>query len=340
MTIDLKKWIKSTNFPFCCFVFLLFFVPLAVRDPYFIHTIIFICFFAYLGASWNILGGYAGQTSLGHSAFVGIGAYVSTLLFINTGLTPWLGMIAGGLAAALISFIIGFPAFRLTGPYFALTTIAFGEILRLWVTDTETFLGISLKGARGILLPIKGHSPFEFQFIDKIYYYYIILLLMVIILLVCWKIENSRMGFYLRAIKGNQDAARSLGVEVTWYKLLAFAISAFFTGIGGVFYAQMVLFIIPERILGLDISIELALITIIGGRGTLFGPILGAFLLRPLSEITAAYFGGTYLGVHLILYGILLMISILFIPKGMTDLFGRIYQKLIGASRSKAYVAH
>ncbi|OGP96734.1 MAG: ABC transporter permease [Deltaproteobacteria bacterium RBG_16_47_11] len=329
MTLHVKRWAKSPNFPFYCFVLSLFFVPLFLQDPYFIHQLIFICLFAYLSASWNIIGGYAGQTSLGHSAFVGIGAYVSTLLFINLGLTPWVGMFAGGLAATLVSLIIGFPAFRLTGPYFALTTIAFCEILRLWVTDTETLLGISLKGARGILLPIKGHSPYDFQFVDKVYYYYIILMMMVLILYVCYKIENSKMGYYLRAIKGNQEAARSLGVEVTQYKLLAFAISAFFTGMGGVFYAQMVLFIIPERILGLDISIELALITIIGGRGTLFGPIFGAFLLRPLSEITAAYFGGTYLGVHLILYGVLLMVSILFIPKGMTELFNRLYLKLI-----------
>ena len=328
MTLQMKTWMKSPNFPFSCFVLSLFFVPLFLRDPYFIHTLIFICFFAYLGASWNIVGGYAGQTSLGHSAFVGIGAYVSTLLFINLGLTPWIGMVAGGLAATLVSLLIGFPAFRLTGPYFALTTIAFGEILRLWVTDTETLFGISLKGARGILLPIQGHSPYYFQFVDKVYYYYIILVMMVLIIFVCYKIENSKMGYYLKAIKGNQEAARSLGVEVTRYKLMAFAVSAFFTGLGGVFYAQMVLFIIPERILGLDISIELALITIIGGRGTLFGPVFGAFLLRPLSEITAAYFGGTYLGVHLILYGILLMISILFIPKGMSELFNRLYLRL------------
>lgn len=323
-----KKWVRSPLFPFYCFVVFLFFVPLFIRDDYFIHTLIFIYFFGYLASAWNIVGGYAGQTSLGHSAFVGIGAYVSTLLLLNLGLTPWLGILLGGIAATFVSIAIGFPAFRLKGPYFALTTIAFAEILRLWVTDTDTLFGIQIRGAQGILIPIKGHHPYFFQFVDKIYYYYIILLMMTLIIYVTLKIERSKMGYYFKAIKNNQEAAQALGVEVTRYKLLAFAISAFFTGIGGVFYAQFVLFIIPERILGLDISIELALITIIGGRGTLFGPILGAFLLRPLSEITAAYFGGTYLGVHLILYGILLMISILFIPKGMTELFSRLYLRL------------
>ncbi len=332
MNTGIKEQVRSPNFPFYCFIILLFFAPLFVRDDYFIHILAFICFFAYLSVAWNIIGGYAGQTSLGHSAFVGIGAYVSTLLLINQGLSPWLGMLLGGLAAALISLIIGFPAFRLKGPYFALTTIAFAEILRLWVTDTDTLFGIQIRGAQGILIPIKGHSLEYFQFVDKAYYYYIILLMLVLAIYICLRIENSKMGYYLKAVKDNQEAAQSLGVEVTRYKLLALAVSAFLSGMGGVFYAQFVLFINPERILGLDISIELALITIIGGRGKVFGPVLGAFLLRPLSEITAAYFGGTYLGVHLILYGVLLMLSILFIPKGMAELFGNFYVRLFRAS--------
>ena len=318
-----NRWIHEGNLLLYSFIGCLFLAPLFVHDPYFIHTLIFICWFAYLGSAWNIIGGYGGQFSLGHSVFVGIGAYVSTLLFINLGLTPWVGMFIGGFAAAGVSLVIGIPTFRLMGAYFALTTIAIAEGLRVWVTGTETVFGIALKGAQGILVPIMRHNPLYFQFVNKVYYYYIILIMLVIVIYVCRWIEKSKMGYYLNAIRNNQQAAQVMGVNVTKYKLIAFAISAFFTGIGGVFYAQLVLFINPERILGLDISIELALIAIIGGRATIFGPVLGAFLLRPLSEITSAYFGGTYLGVHLILYGILLMIAVLFIPKGLVDLFKR-----------------
>jgi ABC-type branched-subunit amino acid transport system permease subunit len=142
-------------------------IPLIIRDEYILHVLIMILYFAYMASAWNIICGYVGQLSLGHSVFSGIGGYVSVLMFIHLGLTPWIGMLFGGLCAAVIGIIIGFPTFRLRGPYFALTTIAFAEILRIWFENTEEFLGIEIKGAMGLLVPLKGHSPAIFQFTTK-----------------------------------------------------------------------------------------------------------------------------------------------------------------------------
>jgi branched-chain amino acid transport system permease protein len=139
-------------------------LPLAFASEYMLHTLIIVLFFTYMAVSWNIVCGYVGQLSLGHSAFAGIGGYVSTLLFINLGLTPWIGMLFGGFVAMIVGVAIGYPCFRLRGPYFALTTIAFAELLRIWVENTETFLGIDIKGAMGLLVPLKGHRPGLFQF--------------------------------------------------------------------------------------------------------------------------------------------------------------------------------
>jgi len=328
--VDQTRTTRNVSYLILAVVVALFlFAPLIIRDEYFLHVLIMILYFAYMTASWNILCGYVGQLSLGHAAFSGIGGYVSVLLFINLGLTPWVGMLLGGLCAATAGLIIGFPCFRLRGPYFALTTIAFAEILRIWVENTDTFLGLELKGAMGLLVPLRGHSPAVFQFTNKEPYYYIILAMLSAALGITILLERSRLGYYLKAIRGDQEAAEALGINSTRYMLTAMSLSAFLTGLGGCFYAQFFRYINPERNMGIDLSIEMALMGIVGGQGTVFGPVLGAFLLTPAGEISRAYLGGKLMGLHLIIYGLVLVLAILFLPKGLIQPLRNMYNNIL-----------
>jgi branched-chain amino acid transport system permease protein len=292
-------------------------LPLVVKDEYYLHVFVGIMYFAYMASAWNIVCGYTGQLSLGHSALCGIGGYISTLLFINAGLTPWIGMLIGAVCATGVGVLVGWPCFRLRGPYFALTTIAFAEILRIWTENTEEIFGLELRGAQGLSVPLKGHAPGLFQFDGKVPYYYVILLMLLGVMAVTWWMERSRMGFYLKAIRGDQDAAEALGINSTRYLLSAMALSSFLTALGGSFYAQFFRYINPERNMGLDLSIELALMGIVGGQGTVLGPVLGAFLLTPAGEITRATLGGKFPGLHLVIYGLVLILAMLFLPKGL-----------------------
>ncbi len=292
-------------------------VPAFVRGEYYLHVLVGVMFFAYMASAWNIVCGYTGQLSLGHSALCGIGGYLSTLLFINVGLTPWVGMFIGAFCATVVGVFVGYPCFRLRGPYFALTTIAFAEILRIWVENTEEFLGIELRGAQGIMVPLKGQSLWLFQFTSKVPYYYIISVMLLIVMAVTFWMERSRMGFYLKAIRADQDAAEALGINSTRYLLSAMALSSFLTALGGSFYAQYFRYINPERNMGLDLSIEVALMGIVGGQGTVLGPVLGAFLLTPAGEITRGFLGGKFMGLHLVIYGLVLVLAVMFLPKGL-----------------------
>ena len=300
-------------------LFVLLVLPGFIRDEYYLHVLVGILFFAYMASAWNIVCGYTGQLSLGHSALCGIGGYISTLLFINAGLSPWIGMWIGAVCATGVGVLVGWPCFRLRGPYFALTTIAFAEILRIWIDNTEEIFGIELRGAQGLSVPLKGHAPALFQFDGKVPYYYVILAMLVGVMAVTWWMERSRMGFYLKAIRGDQDAAEALGVNSTRYLLSAMALSSFLTALGGSFYAQFFRYINPERNMGLDLSIELALMGIVGGQGTVLGPVLGAFLLTPAGEITRATLGGKFPGLHLVIYGLVLILAMLFLPKGLIE---------------------
>ncbi|MFG1464935.1 branched-chain amino acid ABC transporter permease [Xanthobacter sp. DSM 24535] len=293
-------------------------VPLFVQDSYILHSIAMILFFAYMASSWNFVCGYVGQLSLGHSAFAGVAGYVTVLLFTQLGVTPWLGMLAGGAFAALLSVPVGYATFRLKGPYFTLTTIAFAEILRIWLENTDDFLGIPLKGAQGLTVPPVGGTSFlAFQFDGKVPYYYIILAMLVGVMAATALMERSRLGFYLKAIRGDRDGAEALGVDPTRYSLAALAISAFLTGLGGAYYAQLFRYINPERNMGIDISIDMAIMTIVGGQGTILGPTLGALLLHPIGEMVRASVGGSFLGLHLVIYGIVLMLAVIYFPKGI-----------------------
>mgnify|MGYP001330004350 CR=1 FL=1 len=303
-------------------------LPWIFTNPYHVHTATMIIYFAFLASSWNFLCGYVGQLSLGHSVFSGVAGYVTVLLFTQMGISPWLGMIAGGLMAALLSLVIGYPTFRLKGPYFTLTTIAFAEILRIWFENTDVFLGIPLKGAEGLVVPMTEAGWLAFQFNEKAPYYYIALTLLLMIVGVTLLMEKSKLGYYLRAIRGDSDAAEALGINPTKYCLIAFSISAFFAGIGGAFFAQFFRYINPERNMGIDLSIDMAIMGIVGGQGTIIGPILGALILHPISELSRSLLGGQFLGLHLIIYGLALVFTVLYFPKGVIVPIRRFLAKL------------
>jgi branched-chain amino acid transport system permease protein len=298
-------------------------IPAIDDDPYFLQIFIMIMLYAYWGSAWNIISGFGGQMSLGHSAFAGIGAYVSTILFINYNLSPWLGMFVGGIIAGGLGLLIGYPCFKLRGTYFTLATIALLNVIRILVLANQTVLGFDIRGAQGLSVPWRGDSAVRMEFLSKTPYFYLILGLLLMVLLVSFAIKESRLGYYLAAIKTNQEAANSLGVDVTRCKLTAQFVSVFFTAIGGTFYAQFILFIDPQRLLGFDLSLEIAIIALIGGQGTVLGPVIGACILVPVAEMTRAHISGDLAALPIILYGLSLMAIIYYLPEGIYKYVGR-----------------
>ena len=297
-------------------------LPLITRallegDDYWVQMVIWVMFFAYLSAAWNIIGGFAGQYSIGHSGLVGIGAYTSSLLLIHGGLSPWLGMLVGGVLAAVVGGLIGYPCFRLRGAFFSLVTIAFAEMLRVGAELTDTLFGLHLNGVRGLLLPVAGDRPWLFQFTGKRPYYYVMLALLLAVLAAGWLVKRSRLGYYLAAIRDDEDAVAALGVNPARAKLVAMMVSSFFAAIGGTFYAQLVGFITPTRTMSVDFSVQMVVMAVLGGVGTVLGPVWGALVLVPIAETTRAVWGGSFQGVHLIVYGALLMVVILYWPQGI-----------------------
>jgi branched-chain amino acid transport system permease protein len=287
--------------------------PLLISSPAYQNVLILAMMIAQLGVAWNILGGYAGQVSLGHAAFFGLGAYTSSLLVIHLGLTPWLGMLAGGVVAVVFALLIGWPCFRLKGHYFAIATIAVAEILQVVFTNWE-YVG----GAVGLYMPMNdpGFKSLVFNS-SKLPYYYIALGLLLVTLVASWAIEKSYLGHYFRAIKDEPDAARSVGVNLTHYKLVAISASSFLTACGGTLYAQKELFIDPGSVMATSLSVKIALVAILGGVGSLFGPVVGAGILTGIEEATRQIFGGTGRGTDQILYGLLIVIVAVYYPDGV-----------------------
>jgi branched-chain amino acid transport system permease protein len=320
---NLKKVPLKKLLVLIIFLFLIF-LPLKIRNPYFLHCMILTFYFAALGESWNIISGYSGAVSLGHAAFLSIGAYTSTLLLIHCNLSPWIGMFLGGGLAALGGLIISYPAFKLKGPYFVLSTVAFAEILRFITSQVK-----SLGGASGLLIPLlPKDSFFDFQFVTKIPYYYIILLFASVNALISYKIENSKMGIYLMAIRENRDAAQMLGVNIAKYLTFGLCLSAFLTGMIGAFYVQYMIYISPGAIMGVWESIKIALVAIIGGMGTFVGPLIGAVLYFWLGEGTRLIFGAKVSGLSPLIYGLALILAIMIFPRGLVFTLSGLLEKI------------
>ncbi|MDN2567196.1 branched-chain amino acid ABC transporter permease [Aquibium sp. A9E412] len=293
--------------------------PFAIASDYWLNLVIMTLYAALLGQAWNILGGYGGQFSFGHAAFFGTGAYAVAVLQVELGLNPWLGLAAGGLLAAGVGAFVGFCTFRygLRGSYFALVTLAFAEVLRI-LSNSVWFTGAGV----GILIPLERGAA-SFQFVDKAGFFWVIWGMALAAFATAWWIGHSRFGAQLMAVRDNEDAARALGVDAFRVKMAAITLSGFFSGLAGVFYAQYFLYLDPYIAYGPAISVESLLVPIIGGMGTIFGPLLGAAALQAVAELTKEVVGEAP-GISLAVYGTLLVVMVLFMPRGLAGLGARI----------------
>jgi branched-chain amino acid transport system permease protein len=295
-------------------VLLLF--PLVIHNTFFQHIVILFFMFSVMAVAWNIMGGYAGMFSFGQVAFFGIGAYTSSFLLITYQVNPWIGMILGGLVAALVGAAIGYPCSNLRGHYFAIASIAFGEIVRTHFNNWKL-----IGAAEGLSLPMNQEGLLSFMFnTSKIPYYYIIFIFLLIAVAVCYFISISKIGYYLRAIKESHEVAKVLGINVVGYRLIAIMVSAFLTAMAGTFYAQYVLYIDPESVMPLPISVQLVLISMLGGAGSVMGPVIGAAILIPLAEITRVWLGYKGTGMDMLIYGFLITLISVYQPKGVWGL--------------------
>lgn len=279
-------------------------IPLVLKNPYILHMLILVLLWTLLAQSWNLLGGYTGQVSFGHAAFFGVGAYTAGIIYKVTEKAPlaWTGIVLGGLAACVLATFIGWICFRLRGPFFALSVLALSEVLRLVALNWKELTN----GAEGIL-----YIP---PFTSKAAYYYIILAIAVLCFWVIHAVMKSKLGYYFLAIREDQDAAESLGIDTTRYKLYSLLISAFFTGVGGAFYMNYMGFIDPGIVFGIEhISVMMILVTMLGGAATHTGPAAGALIYILLSEALRVWVKSG----HLVFFGALIIAIIIFFPNGV-----------------------
>ncbi|HEY7546476.1 MAG TPA: branched-chain amino acid ABC transporter permease [Blastocatellia bacterium] len=285
--------------------------PFLFETRYSQHVLILVLLYVALGSAWNILGGFAGQLSLGHAAFFGIGAYSAAIIASKTSLSPWLGLALGPVVALPVALIVGRICFRLRGPYFTLATIAVGEVVRLIALNWRDLTG----GAVGVVI-----RPSIFSGTSKVPYYYVILAIATGTVALSQWISQRKLGYFLMAVREDEETAESIGIDTIRYKLIALALSAAITALTGAFYANYFLFVEPTVVLPLALSVEIVLIAIIGGLGTVPGPVLGAILLKLSSEVFRNYFEQA----NLLIYGALLILVILFMPDGLVGGFKKV----------------
>ena len=277
-------------------------LPLVVQTGYALQILFRIYLFAALGLAWNLVGGYAGQLSLGHAAYFGAGAYGLALFSGKLGMSPWLAVLAGVVALAC-ALLIGGVSFRLRGPYFVLATIAFAEVLRLIAKNLPAVTG----GDVGVPVPVlfQGHVNRAF--------YWAAVVLTALAFATTVTISRSRFGYYLMAIREDEDTALSVGIGAARNKLAALLISAALTALAGSLYASLFLYIVPDQVLSIDVSNEIAIVAMLGGAGTVLGPIVGSVVLESAAEL----FKDIFKEAHLLIYGVLLVVVVLFLPEGI-----------------------
>jgi branched-chain amino acid transport system permease protein len=297
------------------FIFPLF--PLVIRSDYYLHLLIIALMWVVIGSSWNLLAGYTGLVSFGHAIFFGTGAYTAGLFVTKLGISAWWGMMFGGIVSMAIGLIVGSICLRLRGPYFALATLAGGEIFRLlainWEGLTEGMVGIL------IMQTFRSKTP----------YYYIALILAILCVYVTHLLMKTKWGYYLVSIREDQDAAESLGINTTLYKNVSLLISAFFTGMAGAFYMNYMAFIDPEVVFSLHyISIMAILVAIVGGVATILGPAVGAFAMVGVQEVfRSALFGAGPKWIsqaHVLVFGLLVIFVIMFLARGIVGDWSKI----------------
>lgn len=287
-------------------------MPWIVPVPFFLHLLIMVLFWTVLGAAWNILGGFAGQVSFGHATFLGTGAYTTMILYLDAGIVPWVGMIAGGVTAALIALPIGFICFRLRGPYFALSTLAVAEIVRLVALNWESLTA----GPMGLLITTLPEVRFlgdPVNWESKTPFYYLAVAIALAAIASTAVMARTRMGAYLLAIREDTDSAEAIGIHTVQVRVAALSLSAFLAGIAGGFYALYLRYIDPDAVFAISLSVEMVFIAVVGGLTTIFGPLIGAIFLVTIGETFREHF----LVGHLIFYGAFMMIAIRYMPEGI-----------------------
>ncbi|GAB1576309.1 ABC transporter permease subunit [Bordetella petrii] len=303
----------------------MFLVPAIMGTPFWTNLFVLLFVFAALSVAWNIVGGYAGQLSLGHAVFYGIGGYTATLLTQNFGITPWLGMLVGALISGAVAIVISYPTLRLRGPFFALATIAILEVVRLLVIHEESWTG----GSSGISLPLNiGWTWIVFR--EKMNYVIIAFALLLLVLWVSWFMRKSRVGHYLIAIREREDAALAVGIHTVRVKILAAVVSAMLTSVIGTFHITYLTFVDPSSAFSLELSIQIAMFALIGGLGTVAGPVAGTFLVLPIAEMARGWLSAVGNGMHGLVYGLILVVVVLTIPRGLAGAFGPAIERLLG----------
>ena len=295
-------------------VVLLFVLPLVGLNSFYLHLFIMIFMHAVMAQSWNVIAGFSGQISLGHGAFFGIGAYATSFFYMEYGITPWISIFFGMFISGVFAVLIGIPMLRLSGHYFAIATLLIG------ISFQVVFQRWDLVGAASglwiTMTPEDSWIALQFHK-SKLPYYYIFLVFFLISFFAVWILSRSKLGYRLRAVRDDPQAALSLCINVSNYKIIAYVISAMIMAPMGSLFAQYILIIDPDRVFNIEISIIVLLITVLGGIGNVWGPIIGASILIPISEYSRIYLGGTGGAVDLILYGLILMIICVFRPNGL-----------------------
>lgn len=286
-------------------------IPTMVKSPYILNIFVLVFYMSTLSMAWNLLGGMTGQNSLGHAAYMGLGAYACCLLVVKTGANPWIAAVFGMVVVGLVAGIVFYPCFILRGPYFTLVSIAFGESIRQVIINSEFF-----GRASGVGLPFGSDSWLDFRFTSKVPYYYIGLLMMIGVYLVMKKIDRSKMGFALKTIREDEDAAAAIGINPTRYKIMAVVISAMVAGLVGFFYASYIRYIDPELMVQAK-STESVLPAVVGGAAYVEGPIVGGLIMIPLSEYLRANFSSILPGINMLMYAVVLLAVIRFRPTGI-----------------------
>ena len=295
-------------------------IAFAVQDRYYHRVVTLVFLWAAMGLAWNIISGYAGQISFGHQAFFGIGAYVTVLLVVKAGLTPWLGMVAAMAAAVLAAVLIGIPTFRLAGIYFGLATLAYPLIFRI-VMDWLGYQEVSI--------PMQRERPGWFmQFTEPRSFDLLALGVLAATLALSRVIETSRLGYRLRAIRENEQAAEAMGVNAFRVKMIAYVLSAAPAAVVGAVYAHAILFIVtPDAVFGVLVIVQTLTVCLVGGTGTLWGPLIGAALMVPASELLDTTLGDRLPGIQGVVYGVVLVLIMTYAPEG---LYWRVRQALRG----------
>jgi branched-chain amino acid transport system permease protein len=294
-------------------LFILFFtVPLFLKNNYLLSILVQIFLFAALGSAWNIIGGFARQISWAHASFFLVGAYTGMLMFQYLKISPWISVFVGVALSIIFAIFIGAPSFRLRGTYFSLATIAVGQMIRELVVYFAGFTG----GNNGIVISSKYKGFAVMRWNQETPYYYIFLILLILILGVVYIVDRGRLGYYLKAIREDQDAAESLGIRSSKVKMNALIISAACTSVLGTFYAFKMSYVDPTMVGSFDLAVKIGVIAIVGGIGTFWGPLLGAIVIIPLMEACNAFLPATWSGASLALYGLILMLIVIFKPEG------------------------